>query len=126
MESILWVAFTAEARKKQLSESPNAITTFRKGPKWLRPELIGQRVKLVNCKVFHQPPCTEDCEVFAEGTVSGISYQRFADISEVDHARQSSDMTPENRLKIMQKVYGQDYDGNTLTTVVTITDLRVL
>src|SRR5258708_29414863 len=125
MEKILWVQFTAEARQRQLASSPDFITTFRKGPKWLRPDLVGQRVQLVNCHKFHYPPCDENCEVFAEGTVVNVSYQKFKNISEVDHSRQSSDMTPEHRLEVMKAVYGE-YDENTQTTVVTSGEVSVV
>lgn len=124
MEKILWVAFTAEARKKQLESSPSFITTFRKGAKWLRADLIGKRVELVNCQIAHPNPCDERCEVFARATVIAVKSCAFKNIEQVDHQRQSSDMTTSNRLQVMMKVYGQ-YDEDTLTTVITLGDIEV-
>lgn len=148
MENILWVQHTAEARKKQLAAGGGLITTFRKGTKWLRPELIGQTVGLVNCNVAHQPPCTNACELFGTATVVSVKSCKFGDIDFIDHQRQSGDMntgryasgigcdadancqhcgtrskpnviTDQVRLDIMRSVYGE-YDINTLTTVITL------
>lgn len=119
MESILWVQHTADARKLQLERGAGTITTYRKGTKWLRPELIGQEVQFVNCHKFHQPPCGPDCEVFGVGIVLAVKACRFADIDDIDHQRQSSDMGINERLRVMQSVYGE-YDGNTITTVITL------
>jgi hypothetical protein len=119
MVSILWVQHTAYARLEQLGHRPKYITTFRKGEKWLRPELIGTQVKLVNCGKAHSGPCGAGCELFGYATISKISYQSFSEITVEDHVRQSSDMTPAERLNIMRSVYGE-YDSDTLTTVITL------
>lgn len=115
-EIMLWKDFTAAAREAQLATLPDKITTFRKGTKWLRPELVGQRVVLWD----------EGKELaFATAKVLSVKAVGFGDIDQVDHDRQSGDMTPEARLEIMRKVYG-DYDLNTLTTVVTLGEISVL
>jgi len=116
METIYWKPFTAESRKHQLQEGPGLITTFRKGTKWLKPELVGQTVQLVDEK---------DNSVFATAVVASVKATRFGWIEQIDHNRQSGDMTPEARLDIMRKVYG-DYDADTLTTVVTLGSVEVV
>lgn len=120
MERILWVQHTAEARMAQLRRGAGKITTYRKGTKWLRPELVGQEVELVNCSAYHFPPCTDACEVFATARVLSVKACQYKDIGEIDHSRQSGDMTPEARLNIMKSVYKGEYDENTLTTVITL------
>lgn len=126
LESILWVQFTAEARKKQLSSAPRLVTTFRKGTKWLRPDLIGKRVRLVNCHAAHMGSCTNTCEVFAHATVISVKASYFADIDLIDHDRQSSEMTtPAQRLNTMVLVYGE-YDVTTVTTVITLGNISLV
>lgn len=116
MEQILWKNFTAGPRKEQLATHPDKITTFRKGTKWLRPELVGQRVELLD---------QDNNQVFATAKVLSVKATAFGDIDFLDHERQSSDMTPEDRLQIMRRVYGE-YDNSTLTTVVTLGEISVL
>lgn len=113
MEQILWQPFTAESRQKQIAGPVTFITTFRKGTKWLRPELIGQTVELVDQK---------DNRTFAAARVTAVKACRFGDIDQIDHDRQSGDMLPSARLEIMKRVYGE-YDKDTLTTVVTLGDV---
>lgn len=111
MERISWKPWTAVSRQSQLSDTPGLVTTYRAGTKWLRPELIGQRVEFFD----------EGTErVFATAEVISVKATRFGDIDSIDHVRQSGDMTVENRLKIMQSVYGADFNENSLTTVVTL------
>jgi hypothetical protein len=111
MEQMLWQPFTAESRKRQIEkDGKERISTYRKGTKWLRPELVGQRVELVD---------QTDNSVFATAEVISVKAVKFKDLDTIDHWRQSSDMTEEARLGIMQKVYGE-YDEDTLTTVVTL------
>lgn len=113
MEKILWQPWTKVAREKQIAQDPDKITTFRKGTKWLRPELVGQTIELAG---------TADNVVFATARVISVKAAKFADIDEIDHVRQSSDMTPDNRLKVMQSVY-EDFNENSITTVVTLGDI---
>lgn len=115
MLEIKWKPWTLDERKKQLANGPNLITTFRSGPKWFKPELVNERVSFVG---------TDDGVKFAEGTIISVKYVLFRDIDEQDHSRQSSDMTPENRLKVMQSVY-DGFTEDTLTTVVTIGDIMI-
>lgn len=91
MEQFLWKNFTAGPRREQIRGITHfsKITTFRKGTKWLRPELVGQRVQLLD---------QDNNQVFAEATVLAVKATRFTDIDIADHDRQSSDMTPEARL----------------------------
>jgi hypothetical protein len=111
MEQILWQPFTAESRKRQIEkDGKERISTYRKGTKWLRPELVGQRVELVD---------QTDNSVFATAEVISVKASKFKDLDTIDHWRQSGDMTVEARLGIMQKVYGE-YDEDTITTVVTL------
>lgn len=97
MENILWVQHTADAHKEQLERGAGIITTFRKGTKWLRPELIGQTMGLVNCSVAHMPPCSDACELFGTATVISVKACKFDEIEALDHQRQSGDMTPGTR-----------------------------
>jgi hypothetical protein len=128
MERINWKPWAAVSRRKQLAggqdeatavyqTTPDKVTTYRAGTKWLRPELVGQRVEFFD----------EGAEkVFATAEVVAVKVTRFGDIDAVDHCRQSGDMTVENRLKIMQSVYGADFNENSLTTVVTLGRIEVL
>jgi len=115
MERMLWKPWTAASRRTQLAATPEKITTFRQGVKWLRPELVGQRVEL-----FDEAAKT----VFATAEVISVKAAKFRDLDDIDHDRQSGDMTPENRLKVMQSVYGTDYSTDTLTTVVTLGNIE--
>lgn len=114
MEQILWQPWTLNQRLKQIARDPEKITTYRKGTKWLRPELVGQRVELA---------ATQGGQVFATATVISVKAARFSDIDEIDHQRQSSDITPEGRLKVMQSVY-EGFNEDTITTIVTLGEIR--
>jgi hypothetical protein len=115
MERMSWKDFTAKMRREQIATGGDILTTFRKGDKWLKASLVGQRVEL-----FDEGTET----VFATAEVLSVKACRFSDIDATDHMRQSRDMTEVARLDIMRQVYGE-YDESTLTTVVTIGNVRL-
>ena len=111
-----WQPFTAGPRRNLVASRPEFMTTFRKGLKWCDGNLVGQTVEFYD-------ESTES--VFATGRIISVKACRFGDIDSTDHARQSSEMTPENRLLVMQKAYKDpNYNMDTLTTVVTIGDIN--
>lgn len=112
---ITWQPFTAAPRRDLVQSGPALMTTFRKGDKYLKSDLVGERVEFLD---------ETDNSVFAIGRVVSVKACRFGDIDPSDHARQSSEMTPENRLEVMKRAYKDpDYSMDTLTTVVTIGDI---
>lgn len=112
---ISWQPFTAAPRKKLIQSEPQLMTTFRKGDKYLKSDLIGEKVEFVD---------ETDGSIFATGRIVSVKACRFGDIDPSDHARQSSEMTPDNRLLVMQRAYKDPtYGYDTLTTVVTIGDV---
>ena len=116
MITMKWKPLTAGPRREQTSQTPKLLTTFRKGTRWLDPELVGQPVSFVD---------ETDGSVFAIGTIVSVKAVKFGDIDPSDHARQTHEMmTPEKRLEIMQRVYGDDYGMETLTTVVTLGNIK--
>jgi len=120
MERITWAPSTADGRQEQVklaATGPFYITTFRKGTKWLRPELVGQRVEL-----FDESKQT----VFATATVTSVKYSTFEELSPEDYFGQTNpDISSEEMLAVMKTVYGE-YDSTTGTTVVTLDGVELI
>lgn len=120
MERITWAPSTADGRQEQVKEAskgPYYITTFRKGSKWLRPELIGQRVELFD---------EGKREVFATAVVLSVKYSAFEDATIEDYYGLSDpDTSSHAMLTVMRDVYGE-YDERTGTTVVTLDKVELI
>lgn len=122
MERITWAPSTADSRQAQVIEAATDpayyITTFRKGPKWLRPELVGERIELFDEKTQ---------KVFATGLVLAVKYTPFQEINAEDYFGQPQpNITTDEMLQIMRNVYGGHYENDTLTTVVTLGNLELV
>jgi len=117
IERISFQPFTAEWRRKQVAANgPNwPISTFRKGPKWLRAELVGQRVELFD---------EGTQSVFATAKVFSVKLCAFEDLDAWDWDRQTSDLVLGDGLEIMRKVYGE-YELSTPTCVITLSDVEI-
>lgn len=104
---------TAAARRRQIELRPDrALVTFRAGDKWLRSELIGLRVELLD---------EEAGLIFATAEVVAVKVCRFRDISGEDWDRQSDEMIAgETGLTVMRYAYGSDFHADTIVTVVTL------
>lgn len=117
MITMNWKPWTAVTRKETVAAKPTLMTTFRAGTKWLDPSLVGARVQLVD---------ESNNQVFAHCTIISVKAVLFKNIDQVDHERQSLDMTPERRLAVMQSVYGPDFGENSLTVVVTLGEIEAV
>lgn len=121
MERITWAPSTADSRQAQVLEASKGayyITTFRKGTKWLRSELVGQRIELFDEKTQR---------VFATGEVVVVKYSLFHNIGIEDYFGQPNpEISYHDMLAVMKTVYGGEYDDNTGTTVVTLDHIELV
>lgn len=120
MERITWAPSTADGRQEQVklaATGPFYITTFRKGSKWLRPELVGQRVELFD---------EGKGEVFATAVVLAVKYSKFEDLNIEDYYGQSDpDVSSQAMLTTLRDVYGE-YEESTGTTVVMLDKVELV
>lgn len=122
MRRITWAPSTADSRQQQVIEAakgPFYITTFRKGTKWLDPELItsAERVELFDEKTQ---------KVFATAMVTAIKFLRFHELSSEDYFGQpDTDISADEMLMVMKRVYGE-YDMNTPTTVLMLSHVELV